>query len=234
MNEPEIAIQVRGLSQDFANRRVLRQIDLDVAAGQSVGLTGTNGAGKTTLLRCLAALVRPTEGQVCWFGQSPAVDPGLRRLIGMVAHEHRLYPQLTLRENLMFAARMCRVPEPWRQADELLQRVGLLTFADYFPGQASKGMRQRVALARALVHDPPILLLDEPFAGLDKQGNQWLMDMLLDLRETGRTICFTSHDDDQTQRLADQVFELRAGRLYEQEPTGTSTLANNRVRARAA
>lgn len=209
----EIAIQVRGLSKEFANRSVLRQVDLDVPAGQSLGLTGANGAGKTTLLRCLASLVRPTRGEVYWFGQRATTAPTQRRLIGMVAHEHRLYPQLTLRENVVFAARMCSVAEPARQADQWLERVGLLASAEDLPGQVSKGMRQRVSLARALVHNPPILLLDEPFSGLDRQGTQWLTELLLDLRAAGRTICFASHDDGQTQRLADLTLELRSGRL---------------------
>jgi heme exporter protein A len=232
MTGTEIAIQVRGLSKEFANRSVLRQVELDVAAGQSLGLTGANGAGKTTLLRCLASVVRPTTGEVHWFGQRATADPAQRRLIGMVAHEHRLYPQLTLRENLVFAARMCSVAEPGRQADQWLDRVGLSRSADDLPGQVSKGMRQRVSLARALVHNPRILLLDEPFSGLDRQGTQWLMELLLDLRAAGRTICFASHDDGQTQRLADQTLELRSGRLVEREFGGELVTAD--VWARAA
>jgi heme exporter protein A len=217
MTETEIAIRVRGLSKDFGGRCVLRHIDLDVPAGQSIGLTGANGSGKTTLLRCLASLVRPTAGEVCWFGRPASSEPGCRRRIGMVAHEHRLYPQLTLRENLIFAARMCGGAAPERQASEFLQRVGLSASADYLPGQISKGMRQRVSLARALIHEPAIVLLDEPFSGLDRSGQQWLTDLLLDLHAEGRTICFTTHDETQTQQLAERVFELQAGRLLERE-----------------
>ena len=126
MTEHAPAISARRLSKHFAARAVLDAIDLDIAAGQSVALTGANGAGKTTLLRCLASLVRPSDGEVRWFGESSA-DPAARRLIGMVAHETRLYPHLTLRENLVFAARMhdvagprraptrCSQPSAWRR-----------------------------------------------------------------------------------------------------------------------
>lgn len=210
----ELAIQVRGLTKEFGRRAVLRQIDLEIVPGQSLALTGANGAGKTTLLRCLASLVRPTAGTICWFGQPVTAGPAVRRLIGMVAHENRLYPQLTLRENLVFAARMHGLAEPHPHADAWLDRIGLAACAGYLPGQASKGMRQRVAVARALLHEPPILLLDEPFSGLDQAGCQWLMAMLHDVRGVGRTLCFATHDAGPVRRLADRVLELRAGTLH--------------------
>jgi ABC-type multidrug transport system ATPase subunit len=230
----EIAIETRGLSQEFAQRTVLRQIDLAIPAGQSAGLTGANGAGKTTLLRCLASAVRPTAGEVRWFGTPATSDPQARRLIGMVAHETRLYPQLTLAENLIFAARMCGVDQPRRQAAHWLDRIGLTAFADYFPARVSKGMRQRAALARALIHEPRILLLDEPFAGLDTQGAEWLMTVLQELRDGGRTLCFTTHDEAQTAQLADIVYVLRAGRLSECPADGTPRRVPVGLYARAA
>ena len=234
MDDQETAIEARGLSKDFGSRAVLRGIDLDVPAGQSVGLTGANGAGKTTLLRCLASAVRPTAGEVHWFGRPVTSGPAMRRMIGMVAHESRLYPHLTLRENLIFAARMCGVREPARRADQLLERIALSSRAENRPTQISKGMRQRVAVARALVHDPRILLLDEPFAGLDAQGAEWLMEMLLDLRDGGRTLCFASHDEAKTHCLADRVFELQSGRLYQRETGFHAGSPNAPARAQAA
>lgn len=234
MSGAEIAIQVHGLSKDFGARCVLRQVDLVVEAGESLALIGTNGAGKTTLLRCLAALTRPTAGEVRCFGRVIAGDPQVRRLLGMVAHEQRLYPHLTLHENLVFAARMCGAREPGPQATEWLRRVGLAAAAGYLPSQASKGMRQRVAVARALIHEPRILLLDEPFSGLDTQGRRWLCDMLGELRTAGRTICFSTHDDTQTQSLADRVVELRSGRVWEStSQPGTPRIAGS-LRIRAA
>lgn len=233
MSGAEVAIQVRGLSKDFGTRCVLRRIELEVPAGTSLALTGTNGAGKTTLLRCLATLTRPTAGEIRCFGEPVADAPQVRRQIGMVAHEQRLYPHLTLHENLVFAARMCQVCEPGRRADELLERVGLVAAAQYLPSQASKGMRQRVAVARALIHEPRILLLDEPFSGLDKQGCRWLSDMLRELHAVGRTICFSTHDDAQAYSLAERVIELQAGRLWERD-CGAEILPLAGATARAA
>jgi heme ABC exporter ATP-binding subunit CcmA len=218
----EAAIQARGLSKEFGSRWVLRAVHLEVATGQSIALTGANGSGKTTLLRCLASVTRPTEGEVRWFGRPATEDPAARRLVGMVAHESRLYPHLSLRENLVFAARMCDVSDAANRADQLLHTIGLAARAGSLPRQVSQGMRQRVAVARALVHEPRILLLDEPFAGLDASGRDWLSDLMTSQRVAEVTICFTTHDETKARQLADQVFELRAGRLHElQKPPTT-------------
>jgi ABC-type multidrug transport system ATPase subunit len=213
MTEPNIAIQLRGLSKRFGRQEVLRDVHLDIPAGASVALTGANGAGKTTLLRCMASVLRPTAGEVRWFGRSAWRNPDARRLIGTVAHQSGLYPHLTLRENLVFAARMCDVPKPLRRADELLSSLGLQASADRTPAEVSQGMRQRVALARGLIHDPAILFLDEPFSGLDVAGTQWLCGLLDELHALERTVCFAVHDPDMVRRLADTVLELRSGRV---------------------
>jgi ABC-type multidrug transport system ATPase subunit len=204
---------VRQLSKSFGRRAVLRQIDWQVAEGESVAVTGANGAGKSTLLACLAALVRPTSGEVLWFGRPAARNPAARRLVGMVAHENRLYPHLTLRENLVFAARMCGVSEPGARADQLLESAGLARHAQRMPPVLSRGMRQRAAVARALIHDPPILLLDEPFAALDAEGADWLLGRLLELRARGRTFCLVLHDEAKAERLADTIVRLHSGRI---------------------
>ncbi|MGA2066269.1 MAG: ABC transporter ATP-binding protein [Thermoguttaceae bacterium] len=213
MPEAAAAILVRRLSKSFGRRAVLRRIDARVAEGESLVVTGANGSGKTTLLGCLASLVRPTSGEVYWFGRPAGGDPAAQELVGMVAHENRLYPHLTLRENLVFAARMHGVPWPGRRADELLEDAGLGPHAARMPPALSRGMRQRAAVARALVHDPPILLADEPFAGLDTAGADWLADRLLELRARGRTLCLVLHDEVLARRLADAVVQLRDGYL---------------------
>ncbi len=213
MTAPQPAIQTVLLSKSFGLRPVLHDLNLTIPAGQCVGLLGVNGAGKTTLLRCLASLTRPTSGSVHWFGEAAADKPQSRRLIGMVGHESRVYPQLSLRENLVFAARMYGVHQPESRADHLLQDVGLAARASAKPREISRGMQQRIALARALVHNPPILLLDEPFAGLDAHGSEWLVRMIDSLRNEGHAVCFTSHDLAVTQQLADVVYELRSSRL---------------------
>ena len=213
MTDSRIAIEVRRVSKRFGRRLVLDEIDLHVAAGESIVLTGPNGAGKTTLLRAMAGLVRPSSGEVLWFGEQTGGHHAGRRWIGMVAHEHRLYPHLTLRENLVFAARMCDVARPRQRAESLLETVGLLAHGDRLPPVLSKGMRQRLSLARALIHDPPVLLLDEPFEGLDVDAEQWLTGLLQELRREGRTLCFVLHDEAKTRQLADRVLDLRQGRL---------------------
>ena len=193
MTPGQVAIEATQLSKAFAGRSILRQIDLSIAHGETVAVTGANGAGKTTLLRCLAGRIRPDAGVVHWQGHLARGNLRGRRLIGMAAHESRLYPHLTLRENLIFAARMYGLPAAKPTADAMLERVSLQAHAACYPGQISQGMRQRVALARVLLHDPPIILLDEPLAGLDTSGIDWLIGLLEELRGSQRTMCVASH-----------------------------------------
>ncbi|MHC4401490.1 MAG: ABC transporter ATP-binding protein [Planctomycetota bacterium] len=234
MHDTRIAIRARGLSKVLGGRMVLRGVDVDVADGESVALTGANGAGKTTLLRCLASALRPGAGEVRWFGRRAGADADARRLVGLLAHESRLYPHLSLRENLIFAARMCDVADPARCADRWLRDVRLARHAHHLPTQISKGMRQRVAVARALVHDPRILLLDEPFCGLDGQGTDWLARLLAEQRGRGKTLCFTMHDPREASCLADRVFRLRSGRLEEVALDDQAVSAESQSSARAA
>jgi len=215
MTDCRIAIEVRRVTKRFGRYVVLDAIDLQLQAGESTVLTGANGAGKTTLLRTMAGLIRPNSGEVLWFGENAAGKHEYRRLLGMVAHEHRLYPHLTLRENLVFAARMYDLPQPRERADALLETVSLSAHAERTPPVLSKGMRQRLSLARALIHDPPVLLLDEPFEGLDAAADARLIALLQDLRRKGRTLCFVLHDEAKTRALADRVLRLDQGRLEE-------------------
>jgi ABC-type multidrug transport system ATPase subunit len=227
------AIRASGLAKAFGGRMVLRPLDLEVSEGQTVALTGANGAGKTTLLRCLAAVLRPTRGQVRWFGQPALSSPAVRRLIGMVGHESRLYPHLTLRENLVFFARMYNLPQPTQRSDQLLQSIGMAAHAHRFPGRISHGMRRRLAIVRALVHDPPILLLDEPFSGLDEGATGWLLGLLRELRARGRTVCFSTHDRQKAESLADRVLHLSAGHA-EEAPAPAAAARDTSFKVRAA
>ncbi len=215
MTHGQVAVQATQLSKSFAGRAVLKGIDLSIATGETVVLTGANGAGKTTLLRCLAGRIRPDTGVVYWQGHLARGNPRARRLIGMAAHESRLYPHLTLRENLIFAARMVAVRAAKPTADAMLEKIALHAYAACYPAQISQGMRQRVALARALLHDPPIVLLDEPLAGLDTAGADWLIALLDELRCDQRTICVASHQLAAVRELADRIVCLRSGRLCE-------------------
>jgi ABC-type multidrug transport system ATPase subunit len=196
----------------MGKRSVLRGLDLLIIEGECVVLRGDNGSGKTTLLRCLAGLARPEEGRVRWFEHLP-LETSARRLIGMVAHESHLYRHLTLCENLVLAARLQSLDEPAQRAARWLDAAGLKRFADRLPEEVSQGMRLRTSLARALLHDPPILLLDEPFSGLDPAGKEWLGQTLLERRIQGQTTCLVSHEHPTTDRLVSRTLELRAGRL---------------------
>lgn len=207
-----VAIRAKGLTKTLGTRTVLRDVDLTVNAGECVLLLGNNGSGKTTLLRCLAGLVGLDAGHVQWLGHSP-VDTAAHLLIGMIGHESYLYPHLTLRENLIFAGRLYNVSAPIRRASAWLQAADLSEQADRLPREVSQGLRRRTSLARALVHEPPILLLDEPFSGLDHAGREWLSDLLLERRRQGRTTCLVTHEDPTTRHLADRALELRSGRL---------------------
>jgi len=211
MASPPAAVEAARLSKTLGRRTVLRDLSLSLAEGETVALTGSNGAGKTTLLRCLAGVLRPTRGEVRWFGKSPRLNPALRCNVGLLDHESLLYPHLTIRENLAFAARMHGLAAA--VADRWLEKIALPHASDFFPPQVSRGMRQRVALARALIHEPKIVLLDEPFTGLDRQASGWLADLLLQLRKSGRSICCASHDLQITRRLTDRVVQLEEGRL---------------------
>jgi heme ABC exporter ATP-binding subunit CcmA len=206
-------LRATGLSKQFGGRSVLRQIDLNIAAGESVAVMGDNGTGKTTLLRCLAGITLPDAGELFWKGESSKRNPRAHRFLGMVGHDCQLYPNLTLHENLQFAARMYIIPKPRRHALDWLDRIGLLSYAECLPGQISHGMRRRVSVARGLIHKPPIVLLDEPFSGLDAEGKKWLAGLLANLQQEKQSICFTTHDANCAQFCSDRVLLLRNGVL---------------------
>jgi heme ABC exporter ATP-binding subunit CcmA len=207
------AIEARQLTFERADHLVLDRISLCIATGEIVAVLGANGAGKTTLLRCLAGLARAASGDVHWFGASPRRRPMLRRLIGMVAHQDWVYGELTPRENLLFCAQMHGVDESNSRCEQLLSAAGLLAHADKATNRLSCGMRRRLAICRALVNDPPILLLDEPFSGLDDGSQVWLERLLAELRAQSRAICLTAHRRELADRLADRCVELHAGKL---------------------
>jgi heme ABC exporter ATP-binding subunit CcmA len=217
MNIPisSIAIGVNRLTHKFGSRVVLNDLHLEISVGKSVAIVGANGSGKTTLLRCLAGLMHIGNGEINWFGQHAAEVPALRQLLGMVAHDGYLYPHLTARENLVFAAHMFAVPNPGQRADDLIESAGLAPYADRQAKKLSRGMRQRLSIIRALVHDPKILILDEPFAALDAAGTEWLGLLLEKLRGGGCTLCFTTHDITLAHTYADRVLELRSGILHD-------------------
>ena len=214
MPEPH-AIQVQRLSRVFGVRRALDRLDLTVPLGEFLTVFGPNGAGKTTLIKILSHLARPTEGRVEIFGHLLLGDSGeeARRRMGLVGHASFLYAGLTARENLEFYARMHGVREPRDRASELLDDMGLREREGDPVATFSRGMQQRLSIARALVHDPDLLLLDEPYTGLDPHASDLLSGLLQHIHGQGRTVLMTSHDLALGRRLSTRFVVLNRGRI---------------------
>jgi ABC-type multidrug transport system ATPase subunit len=203
---------VRGLEKRFGPVVALRGVALEVPEASLCAVVGPNGAGKSTLLRCLAGLARPSAGSIEIAGER-AERSRLRAKVGLLAHATFLYAELSVRENLIFAARLHGVSDARARAEALLAEDALGEWAERRAGTLSRGLAQRAALARARVHDPPLLLLDEPFTGLDPRSAERLAARLRELRERGRTIVLVSHDLARAAELADRAFVLQRGRL---------------------
>ncbi len=204
------------VSHRFQAGAVLRGISLQVQVGEHVALLGPNGAGKTTLLRILATLLRPTSGQVRLFGLDPAASSmAIRRRIGVVAHHTMLYPELTSRENLRYYAGLYDLDDPEPRVQAALAEVGLAAKANALVRSFSRGMQQRLSLGRALLHEPELLLLDEPDAGLDARALDLLPHTLARAGERGAppAIVFTTHQIGHAAELARRVVVIVAGRL---------------------
>jgi heme exporter protein A len=207
-------LRARGVVRRFGRARVLAGVDLDVDAGEVVALLGANGAGKTTLLRVLALLLRPNGGALSLFGEdATAAPPALRRRIGWVGHESACYPDLSAAENLAFYARLFEVPDAGARVAELLAWAGLEEAARRPVRTYSRGMSQRLALARALLHRPDLLLMDEPFSGLDRDAATALEERIAALRTAGHAVVFTTHDVERAAPVATRLAILHRGRI---------------------
>jgi heme exporter protein A len=207
-------IEAKGVVKVFGLRPVLRGVDLHVAPGEFLALFGPNGAGKTTFLRILATLSRPTGGQVTIGGfHLPGEAQAARGAIGLVSHQPLLYSELSAAENLRFYARMYGLESATREAriEEVLRMVNLHRRANDLARTFSRGMAQRLGIARAILHDPPVLLLDEPYTGLDQDSALALDKLLRDVAISGRTILMTTHDIERGLALADRAAILSRG-----------------------
>ena len=212
-------LEARGLRRSFGGRRVLRGVDLTVHAGEAVVVAGPNGAGKTTLLRLLAGLMRPTSGEVRILGR-PLRGGGedIRRAIGFVSHQSLLYDDLTLAQNLAFAARLYALPQPGDTARAALQSAGLASRANDSPRRLSRGLAQRASIARALLHQPRVLLLDEPFTALDPAAAERLSAELAGRMAAGLGMVIVTHRLSEVWSLATRVAVLVDGRWACDEP----------------
>ncbi len=216
------AVEVAALGRAYGERVVLREVSFTLPAGATVAVFGANGAGKTTLLRILAGLLRPHAGEVRVLGAAlPKEAWKVRGRIGLLGHEPLLYRDLTVRENLRFHARLHDVPE--ERAIALVEQVGLRGRDDDPVRTLSRGMAQRAAIARALLHEPDLLLLDEPLANLDPGGAEAIEPLL-----RGPARVLISHDAEEGLRAADWVLGLRGGRQALWAPAAGVTLADVR------
>ena len=197
---------------DFGRRRALNRVSATFGAGEVVAALGPNGAGKTTLLSVAATLLRPSSGSVR-FGHWQRDHAEVRGRLGMVGHDLYLYAELSAKENLRFFARLYRVSNVEARVDAALEHAGLAERGEETIGGYSRGMRQRLAIERALLHEPRLVLLDEPFTGLDEPSSDNLKSRLRALRQQGCIVIITTHDIEAVDGLADRAVLLNRGRL---------------------
>ena len=202
------------VSRSFGRRRALTRVSLTAAAGTITALLGPNGAGKSTLLSIAATLLAPSSGRVEYGTlDATASSRALRGRIGLLGHDLYLYQELTAAENLRFFARVYDLDNVERRVDAALERAGLADRRDDAIAGFSRGMRQRLALERALLHEPRLLLLDEPFTGLDDAAREALRRRLREVREAGAIVLLTTHDRAAVDGLTDSSVTLIEGRL---------------------
>jgi len=182
-------LRVTGVTHRFGLVTALFGVNLEIFPGDFLAIFGPNGAGKTTLLRVIASLIRPTRGRVEFTDGQRA-----RSQVGYVSHQSLLYPDLSGIENLVFYGQLYSLPNPRERALQLLEQVGLSSSAELLVRGYSRGMKQRLTLARALLHEPPLMLLDEPYTGLDQHGARLLTSVLKSLRGQRRTVLLITHN----------------------------------------
>lgn len=202
------------MTRRIDGRRLLDRISLSIEPGRLLLLCGPNGAGKSTLLKVIAGLLPPTAGQVLYGGRTGAeAGPELRRRLGVLLHESALYDELTVMENLLFVGRLFGVPNAAREAEAMIERLGLRLVAKEPAGHMSRGMKQRLSLGRALMHQPSALLLDEAYAGLDVRWADELTDLLTERRSAGTAILLVAHEWRTAWGVADDLAVIVRGRL---------------------
>ena len=219
MIEPETGLKVRGVSRDFAGRRVVNDVSLDVARGQVMCLLGPSGCGKSTTLRIIAGVDRQSAGSV-QVGDKMISDgnvhlPAEHRHIGLMFQDFALFPHLSVFDNVAFGLRTDKRDKMLR-VGELLERVHLEGFETAFPHELSGGEQQRVALARALAPRPRVMLMDEPFSGLDNRLRDGIRDQTLDiLKDEGTAVLLVTHEPEEAMRMADEIALMRAGEIVQ-------------------
>jgi heme exporter protein A len=219
-------LRFENIDKRYGRLYALRRVSLEVPAGECVALAGRNGSGKTTLLRIAAQLVRPSAGMLSFpvaGGSATTVNGAApQKISGFVGHATMVYDELTAKENLLLFARLQGIAEATRRVQQLLDDVGLSERRDSLVRTFSRGMRQRVAIARVLLHEPAILLLDEPATGLDPEGVSWLAETLRRMRDERRTILMSLHGESEISALATRAVRLDGGAVVADTRAGAS------------
>ena len=222
------------VSRTFGRRRALNRVSMHCRAGEVIALLGPNGAGKSTFLSIAATLLEPTSGSVTYGEHSPRrAGAALRSRIGLLGHDLYLYPDLTASENLDFFGRLYGLADLRSRVTAALEQAGLAERRDEAVSGFSRGMRQRLALERALLHEPRLVLLDEPFTGLDDAATTALRDRLIALRNAGAIVLLTTHDLETIEGIVDRAVVLKNGRLLEID-SGAGSLRDRYRRVCAA
>ncbi|MEE9175901.1 MAG: ABC transporter ATP-binding protein [Thermodesulfobacteriota bacterium] len=207
-------IQAEGLKKSFGNFDALCGVDLHVKRGEFMTLFGPNGAGKTTLIKLLATLTSPTSGTLSVYGYDVRKDVNnIRSVIGVISHDPYLYDNLSAFENIKFFGTLYGLDDVDNRARSVIKQVGLERRMNDLVRTFSRGMKQRLTVARAIVHEPKILLLDEPYTGLDQHGAQIFGEMLSDLKSQRRTILMTTHNIEEGLDLSDRIGILAKGKI---------------------
>jgi ABC-2 type transport system ATP-binding protein len=206
------ALTANHLTRRFGTRAAVSDVSFDLATGEIFALLGPNGAGKTTTLRMLAGLIAPTSGavQIDDETMTPDTAPRLRERIGFLTEAPGLWDNLTVRENLCVYARLYGLADPERSVNDALALFDIADRSQDRAASLSKGLKQRVALARAIVHQPRIVLLDEPTAGLDPESARGVRELIVAMRNEGRAVLLCTHNLDEVERIADRVAVLRS------------------------
>ncbi len=204
-------IEVRGLAKYFGRFSALRNLDLTVKRGEFIAIFGKNGAGKTTFLKILAGLSKPSSGEVQIQLPGLTTPQSLRGAVGYLSHNTALYPDLTALENLHFYAKLMDLPYGEKELLKRINQIGLANWEREPVRNFSRGMQQRLAIARAFLHDPSIILLDEPFTGLDQAGSDFLTRYLSDAHAGGKTCLMAIHDASIGYQLADRLVVIARG-----------------------
>jgi heme exporter protein A len=207
---PSPLVRLVNLTRKFGPVTAVKNVNLEIRRGDFLAIFGPNGAGKTTLLKMVASLLPPTSGKVVFLTNGSRPN---RSQVGYVSHQTLLYNELTGRENLAFYGRLYSLPEPEAAAEDSLERMGLREAADLPVRGYSRGMKQRLTLGRALLHEPQLVLLDEPYTGLDQHGSRLLTKILRSLREEGRTVLMITHSLAEGLELSSRVIIQNRGKL---------------------